>query len=81
MKLTIEPTAHFFTVGDVMVRMWRGMTDSDAPVIVMVAGVAGEGEAVELASGLVSIPPPTPEDARRWAEKVMARDGDVDDQA
>jgi hypothetical protein len=31
----------------------------------------GQAQAVAEAEGLISIPPPTPEDARRWAEKLM----------
>lgn len=71
MKLTIEPTAHFFLVDEVMVRMWQGHADGGSEVVVLVTAVAFAGQAEAIAEGLVSIPPPTPEDARRWAEHVL----------
>jgi len=75
MQLTIEPTEHFFMAGDVMVRMWQGSDHTGAPVVALVTAIAytGQAQAVVEAEGLVSIPPPTPEDARRWAEKVLSQ--------
>jgi hypothetical protein len=73
MKITIEPTEHFFMAGDVMVRMWQGTDESGGQVIALVTAVAFAGQAHDLVETecLVSIPPPTPEEARRWAEKIM----------
>lgn len=79
MKLIIEPTEHFFMAGDVMVRMWQGQTDDGEPVIALITAVAFTGQAGAVAEGLVSIPPPTPEDARRWAEKIMTQPAKPDD--
>jgi hypothetical protein len=73
MKLTIEPTHEFFMAGDVMVRMWQGTSDTGEAVVALVTAVAFPGQAEAMAEGLVSIPPPTPEDARRWAAEVLAR--------
>jgi hypothetical protein len=78
MKLTIEPTTEFFMAGEVMVRMWQGHSEHGAPVVVLVAAVAVAGQAEALAEGLVSIPPPTPEEAQAWAEAVMARRGETE---
>jgi hypothetical protein len=66
--------------GDVMVRMWQGRDESGGEVIALVTAVAFAGQAQDLVETevLVSIPPPTPEDARRWAEKVLTqRSGDI----
>lgn len=73
MKLTIEPTDEFFMAGDVMVRMWQGTDEDSAPVVAMVAGVMLSPEEGALEAGLVSIPAPTPEDARRWAAEVLSK--------
>ena len=73
MRMTIEPTEHFFMAGDAMVRAWRGTNDQGQAVIAFVACVSvdeADGRATE---GLVSIPPPTPEDAARWADEVQRR--------
>ena len=75
MKLTIEPTEDFFVADDVMVRMWTGTDDNGTPVVALVAAVAvndGSPRAPMFDGQLTPIPPPTPEDARRWAEKIMA---------
>ncbi len=72
MKLTIEPTERFFLAGDVMVRLWTGTTDSGALAFALVAGVSTDGA---LPPGAIEIPPPHPEDARRWAEEVLSRAG------
>ena len=71
MKLTITPTEHFFMADDVMVRMWQGTDDANNPVIALVTAVAFSGQAEAAAEGLVSIPPPDAEAARRWAAKIM----------
>lgn len=75
MKLTIEPTEHFFMADEVMVRMWQGAAvhddGSQEPVVAMVTCVAFTGQAAAAVEGLVSIPAPDPEEARRWAEKVL----------
>jgi len=75
MKLILEPTEHFFMADEVMVRMWQGTAvhadKSEEPAIALITAVAFTGQAAAAVEGLVSIPPPTPEDARRWAEKVM----------
>lgn len=73
MKLTIEPTPHFFMAGDVMVRMWTGVADDGSPVVVLVTAVAFSGQAEAAAEGLVSIPPPDADAAMRWAETIMER--------
>ena len=73
MKLTIEPTPEFFMAGDVMVRMWQSTSDAGVPVVALVTAVAFPGQAEAFTEGLVSIPPPTHDDAQRWAEAVMAR--------
>lgn len=72
MKLTIEPTPHFFMAGEVMVRMWQGTAEDGTEVVALVTAVAGRGEAPELAAGLVSIPPPDEEAARRWAQSILS---------
>jgi hypothetical protein len=67
-KLIIEPTEQFFMAGDVMVRAWTGTDQDGSPVTALVAGVY----MVETSAlGLREIPPPSPEDQRRWAEKIM----------
>jgi hypothetical protein len=74
MKLTIEPTKEFFLAGDVMVRLWRG-TDADGQTVMALlsAVIICEPNAPPPA-GLVSIPPPTPEGAARWAQAVLSGD-------
>lgn len=74
MKVTIEPTEEFFMAGDVMVRMWHGTTADGEPVVAFVAGVMlmSDASAVAESLGLVSIPPPDEDAARRWAEKVAS---------
>ena len=75
MILTIKPTKHFFMAGDVMVRLWEGADDQGQSAVAFVAavGFAGQAAAVSDGLGLVSIPPPSPEDAMRWAEKIIKR--------
>jgi hypothetical protein len=77
MKLVLEPTEHFFMVGDVMVRMWQGFARredaADEPVVALITAVAFTGQAEALAEGLMSIPPPTPEDAQRWARHIQGQ--------
>lgn len=75
MKLTLEPTEQFFVAGDVMVRMWQGKTDTGADVVALVTAVVFAGQAEVAAEGLVPIPPPTPDDALRWADEVRRRAG------
>ena len=74
MKLTIEPTEHFFVAGDVMVRMWQGTAEDGTEAVVMVTAVAFSAQAEAIAEGLVSIPPPDAEAARRWAQTILAAD-------
>lgn len=71
MKLILEPTDEFFMAGDVMVRMWQGHTEENDPVVALIAAVVCTGQAEAAAEGLVSIPPPTREDAERWARSVL----------
>ena len=73
MRLTIEPTPHFFMLDGVMVRMWQGTNESGAEIVALVTAVAGRGEVPELAAQLVSIPPPDGEMAQAWAAEVMRR--------
>jgi hypothetical protein len=73
MKLTIEPTKHFFMAGDVMVRMWTGRDEAGGEVVVLVSAVAFAGQAAAVASGLVEIPPPDEATAQAWAQRVLAR--------
>ena len=77
MKMTIEPTPDFFMAGDVMVRMWTGTDQEGRPVVAMVAGFGlSDGSAREpILPGMVSIPPPGPEDAVRWAREIMLKAG------
>jgi hypothetical protein len=79
MKLTIEPTEHFFSLGDVMVRMWQGTAEDGSSVVALVTAVAFEGQAEAMASGLISIPPPDADEQQRWAFKILAHKGDPDD--
>lgn len=73
MQLTIEPTKHFFMAGDVMVRLWQGHDTAGAQVVALVASITytGQVEAMVETEGLVAIPPPTPEDAKRWADRIL----------
>jgi hypothetical protein len=71
MKLTIEPTKHFFMAGDVMVRMWTGEDDRGQPIVAMVAGVMVEGG--RFAEGLIEIPPPDEAQQRAWAERIFGQ--------
>lgn len=75
MKLVLTPTDKFFMAGDVMVRMWQGFAQrdnaADEPAIALITAVAFTGQAEVVAEELVSIPPPTPEDAQRWAQHVL----------
>jgi hypothetical protein len=75
MRLIVEPTEKFFMAGDVMVRMWGGNTDNGTPVLALIAAVVFPGEADATGEGLVSIPPPEPEDAARWAREIMLKAG------
>lgn len=78
MKITIEPTEHFFMAGDVMVRMWTGnRVETGEPVIAMVSCVGlADGDVAALARGLVSIPPPGAEAQQRWAELIVKPSAD-----
>jgi uncharacterized protein (DUF2126 family) len=71
-KIIIEPTDKFFMLGDVMVRAWKGVSAMGDQVTALVSAVQVEGELGDI-PGLVSIPPPGPDEARRWAEEVMRR--------
>jgi hypothetical protein len=73
-KILIEPTGHFFMAGDVMVRLWQGETAEGEPVIALLTAVVftGEVRSVTEGLGLVSIPPPTEDEARLWAAKILA---------
>jgi hypothetical protein len=76
MKITVEPTEEFFMAGDVMVRMWQGVAEEaggKTPCIALITAVGFPGQAEAAAEGLVSIPPPTEADARRWAAEVMSK--------
>jgi hypothetical protein len=77
MKITVEPTEEFFMAGDVMCRMWQGTADHGdgrtEPCVALISMVSLRGQAEAAAEGLVSIPPPTEEDARRWAAEVMSK--------
>jgi hypothetical protein len=75
MKITVEPTEEFFMAGDVMVRMWKGVAKHGdgrtEPCFALVSLVGFSGQvAVE---GLVSVPAPTGDDARRWAAEVLSK--------
>lgn len=69
MQITIRPTEHFFMAGDAMVRLWRGTTNTGAPIVALVAGVAS-GEDLP---GLQSIPPPDQAAAETWAAEIFKR--------
>jgi hypothetical protein len=75
MELRLKPTEQFFMADDVMVRMWQGTATHDdgteEPAIALITAVAFTGQAEIVAEGLVSIPPPTPQDAERWARRVL----------
>jgi hypothetical protein len=72
MKLTIEPTKHFFMVaGGAMVRMWTGQDDNGQPIVALLSGVIVEGG--QFAEGLVEIPPPGVAEQRAWADHIMAQ--------
>jgi hypothetical protein len=78
MKITIEPTEQCFMAGDVMVRMWRGVDDNGTPLAALVTAISFfETPKDDATSGLISIPPPTNEDALRWADLII-RQGGVD---
>lgn len=86
-RLTLEPTEAFFMADAVMVRMWQGTAEHDngrtEPAIALITAVAFPGQAQAAAEGLVSIPPPSPDDAQRWAIEVLRRQQigqDQDDQ-
>lgn len=73
-QVTIEPTPHFFMAGPVMVRMWTGHDNAGLPVVALVSAIlVGTGDVGETATamGLVEIPPPSPEDAERWAKNIL----------
>ena len=72
MKITIEPTEHFFMADDVVIRAWKGQSADGLDVTAFVCAVQVEG-GPDHNDGLVSIPPPNPEDAQRWAQEVVAR--------
>lgn len=73
MKIIVEPTEEFFDANGVMCRLWQGTAELDdgstGPCVALVSMVGFPGQA----DGLVSIPPPTGEDARRWAAEVMSK--------
>lgn len=73
MKLTIEPTEQFFMCGDVMVRLWQGVDDTGQPLVALVTAVVFTGQVPEAVAGLVSIPPPDADAARRWAEQIIGQ--------
>ncbi len=73
MQLILSPTPEFFMAGDVMVRLWQGTDDAGNECIALITAVAFSGQAEAAAEGLVSIPPPDAEAARRWAEFIMAQ--------
>jgi hypothetical protein len=78
MKLRIEPTTEFFMAGDVMVRAWKGTTEDGAEVLALVTAVCFAGQVEAVADGLVSIPAPDDDAARRWAEHILDRSTDTD---
>jgi hypothetical protein len=73
MKLTLEPTEQFFMAGGVMMRLWQGANEQGEPVVAFIAMVAVTEGQDHVPDGLVSIPAPTGEDARRWAAEVLSR--------
>lgn len=75
MQVTIQPTPNFFMAGEVMVRMWQGQAEDGTEVVALVAAVAVAGDVPAVAQALVSIPPPAPDDAERWAAEVFRRAG------
>jgi hypothetical protein len=75
MQLTLEPTEQFFLAGEVMVRAWAGSDDRGQRVVALIAGVALATRPGDVTIGLVEIPPPTVEEARRWAQEVFTRHG------
>jgi hypothetical protein len=72
MKLTIEPTEHFFMVGAVMVRAWQGVDATGQKVTAFVAMVQTENAAAPPGL-LIEIPAPDAAAARRWAETILRR--------
>lgn len=70
MKLSIEPTEHFFMAGNVMVRLWQGTDDTARPVVAFVAMVRFDGDLS--VTGLTPIPPPDADAQRRWAECILS---------
>lgn len=74
MKITIEPTEHFFMAGDVMVRLWQGTDDTARPVVAFVALVRFDGDLS--VTGLTPIPPPDADAQRRWAELIVKPSAD-----
>ena len=85
MKITVEPTEEFFIAGEVMCRMWQGTAEHPdgrtEPCIALISMVSlcGQADAAVDGLGLVSIPAPTEEDARRWAAEVLSKRYDHDD--
>lgn len=71
MRLTIEPTEHFFMAGEVMVRMWQGHDEHGAECVALVTCVGFTGQAQAIAEGLVAIPPPDAEAQRQWAQQIL----------
>jgi hypothetical protein len=70
-RLTIEPTGHFFMLGEVMVRAW---TADDGTVALVAAVAVPQGDGVSpLASlgSLVEIPPPDEIAQLAWAERII----------
>lgn len=78
MKLTIEPTEHFFEQDGAVLRVWTGADEHGAPVSALVSGVRAEHDDACWGSELISIPPPSTEDACRWAQKILDEAGAAD---
>ncbi len=57
--------------GDVMVRLWEGEDTDGQSVVALVAMVEFTGQGQAAPVGLVSIPPPTMEDACEWAMAII----------
>jgi hypothetical protein len=89
-KITVEPTEEFFMAGvvrmhafrrDVMCRMWQGSVEHDdgstGACVALISMLTFPGQAEDSAEGLVSIPPPTEEAARRWATEHAKEGAEV----
>lgn len=69
LEIRLRPTEAFFMHGAIMVRAWRGTTQTGADVIALISAVT----AAENLPSLVSIPPPTPDHAQAWARVAMEK--------